>query len=39
MNFLSSGDTFIHPLEDDESDSEITNFSLMGEEERYQIEG
>ena len=24
MNLLSSGDTFIHPFEDDESDSETT---------------
>ena len=38
MNLLSSGDTFLHPFEDDESDSETTKFSLMGEEERYQIE-
>jgi len=38
MNLLSSGDTFLHPFEDDESDSETTEFSLMGEIERYQIE-
>lgn len=38
MNLLSSGDTFLHPFEDDESDRETTKFSLMGEEERYQIE-
>jgi len=38
MNLLSSGDTFLHPFEDDESDSETTEFSLMGEKERYQIE-
>ena len=38
MNLLSSGDTFLHPFEDDESDSETTKFSLMGERERYQIE-
>jgi len=36
MNLLSSGDTFLHPFEDDESDSEET--ALMGEKERYQIE-
>ena len=38
MNLLSSCDTFIHPFEDDESDSETTKFTLMGEHERYQIE-
>ena len=38
MNLLSSGNTFIHPFEDDESDSETTEFSLMGERERNQIE-
>ena len=38
MNLLYSGDTFIHPFEDDESDNETTEFSLMGEQERYQIE-
>jgi len=38
MNFLSSGDTFIYPFEDDESDNKTTEFSLMGEQERYQIE-
>jgi len=35
MNLLSSG---IHPSEDDESDSEATEFSLMDKQERYQIE-
>ena len=35
MILLPSGDTFIHPLEDDESDSETTEFVLMGEQERY----
>ena len=38
MNLLSSGDTFIHLFENDESDSEITEFVLMSEKERYQIE-
>ena len=38
MNLLSSSDTFLHQFEDDESDSETTEFSLMGEKERYQIE-
>ena len=38
MNLLSSRDTFLHPFEDDESDSETTEFTLMREEERYQIE-
>ena len=38
MNFLSSTDTFLCPFEDDESDSETTEFCLMGEKERYQIE-
>ena len=38
MNFLSSGDTFLHPFEDDESESERTEFSLMGEEARYETE-
>lgn len=38
MNLLSSGNTFIHPFEDDESDRETTEFSLIGEQERYQIE-
>jgi len=38
MNLLSSSDTFNHPFEDYESDSETTKFALMGEEERYQIE-
>jgi len=35
MNLLSSS---IHPCEDDESDSEATEFALMGEQERHQIE-
>ena len=38
MNLLSSGDTFLHPFEDDESDRKTNEFSLMCEEERYQIE-
>ena len=38
MNFLSFGDTGIYPFENDESDSETTEFSFMGEQERYQIE-
>ena len=38
MNLLSSSDTFIHPFEDDESDSKTTECALMGEQERYQIE-
>ena len=38
MNLLSSGDTSIYPLKDDESDSETNEFALMGEQERYQIE-
>jgi len=38
MNFLSSDDSFLCPFEDDESDSETTEFALMGEKERYQIE-
>ena len=38
MNLLSYGDTFIHPFEDDESDSETTEFSPMGERERNKIE-
>ena len=38
MNLLSSGDTSIYPLKDDESDSETIEFALMGEQERYQIE-
>ena len=38
MNLLSHGDTFLHPFEDYESDSETTEFALMGEQERYQIE-
>jgi len=38
MNLLYSGDTFLCPFEDDESDNETTEFSLMGERERYQIE-
>ena len=35
---LSSGDTFLHPFEDNESDSETTQFFLMGEIERNEIE-
>jgi len=38
MNLLSSGDTFPYSFEDDESDNETTEFALMGERERYQIE-
>ena len=38
MNLLSSGDTFLCPFEDDESDIKKYEFSLMGERERYQIE-
>ena len=38
MNLLSSGDTVIYPFEDDESGNETTEFALMGEQERYQIE-
>ena len=38
MNSLSFGDTFLCPFEDDESDSKIIEFVLMGERERYQIE-
>jgi len=38
MNLLSFSDTSIFPFEDDESDSETTEFSLMGEQERYRIE-
>ena len=38
MNMLTSGNTFLCPFEDDESDSETTEFSLMGEQERYRIE-
>ena len=38
MNLLSSGDTSIYPLKDDESDSETAEFALMGEQERYQID-
>jgi len=38
MNLLSSGDTFLCSFEDNESDSETTEFSLMGERERNQIE-
>ena len=32
MNLLSSSDTFIYPFGDDESDSETTEFALMGEQ-------
>jgi len=38
MNLLSSGDRFLCPFENDESDSETTEFALMGDQERYQIE-
>ena len=38
MNLFSSGDTFLYSFEDNESDSETTEFSLMGERERNQIE-
>ena len=38
MHFLSSADTFLCSFEDNESDSETTKFSLMGERERNQIE-
>jgi len=38
MNLLSSGDTGIYPFGKDESDSKTTEFALMGEQERYQIE-
>src|SRR5271168_495947 len=38
MNFLSSDVPTIFPFGKDESDSETTEFSLMGEQERYQIE-
>jgi len=38
MNLLSSGDTFLCSLEDNESDNETTEFSLIGERERNQIE-
>ena len=38
MNLLSSDVPAIFPFEDDESDSETTEFALMGEQERYQIE-
>jgi hypothetical protein len=37
-NLLSSGDTFLCSLEDNESDRKTTEFSLMGERERNQIE-
>ena len=38
MNLLSSRDTFLCSFEDNECDSEITEFSIMGERERNQIE-
>lgn len=38
MNLLSSGDTFLFSFEDNESDNETTEFSLMGERERNQVE-
>ena len=38
MNVLSSDVPAIFPCERDESDSETTEFALMSEQERYQIE-
>ena len=38
MNLLSSDVPAIYPFGKDESDSETTEFSLMGEQERYQME-
>ena len=38
MNLLSSDVPAIYPFGKDESDSETTEFSFMGEQERYQIE-
>ena len=38
MNLLSSDVPTILPFGKDESDSETTEFALMGEQERYQIE-
>ena len=38
MNVLSSDVPAIFPCERDESDSETTEFAVMGEHERYQIE-
>jgi len=38
MNVLSSDVPAIYPFGKDESDSETTEFSLMGEQEKYQIE-
>ena len=38
MNLLSSDVPAIYPYGKDESDSETTEFSFMGEQERYQIE-
>ena len=38
MNLLSSDILAIHPLGKYESDSIPTKFSLMGDQERYQIE-
>lgn len=38
MSLLSSSDTFLHPFEDDESNSKTTKLSPMGEDERYEIE-
>ena len=38
MNLLSSDVLAIYPFGKDESDSETTEFALMGEQERYQIE-
>jgi len=38
MNVLSSNVPAIYPCGKDESDSEPSEFALMGEQERYQIE-
>ena len=38
MNLLSSGDTFLFSFEDIECDSKTTEFALMGERERNQIQ-
>ena len=37
-NLFSSGDTFLYSFEDNESDNETTEFPLVGERERNQIE-
>jgi len=39
MNLLSSGDTFLYPFEDDESDRKTTEFIVMGERERLSNRG